>query len=110
MKKQLVAIPTNTELLFIHKKDLLYFCGEGSYTNIYLQNGRKITISKHLKEIETTMDDEDFVRIHNSHLINIHHAISYMNSNANCVKMSNGEELSVSGHRKKKLMDYFIRL
>lgn len=106
----MVAIPTNIELLFVRQEDILYCCGEGSYTNIYLQNNRKITVSKHLKEIETMLNSEEFVRIHNSHLINIYHAMAYANSNYNCVRMSNGEELSVSRSRKKELMDYFIRL
>ena len=110
MAKKMVAIPTSTELRFVHKNDILYCCSEGSYTNIYLAKGQRITISKHLKEIETSIRGEDFIRIHNSHLINVNHAVAFVNSNYNCVRMSNGEELSVSRNRKKELMDYFIRL
>lgn len=110
MEKQHLAITTNTALIFVNKSEVLYCCGDGSYTNIYLEGGRKITVSKHLKEIEVAINDKNFVRVHNSHLININHAIAYVNSNHNCVKMRNGEELSVSRNRKKDLMEYFIKL
>lgn len=110
MKKRHLAITTTTALIFVNKDEVLYCCGDGSYTNIYLEGGRKVTVSKHLKEIETALNDDAFVRVHNSHLININNAAAYVNSNYNCVKMKNGEELSVSRNRKKDLMERFIKI
>jgi len=110
MPKSHLAITARTGLLFIKRAEILYCCSEGAYTHIYLEGGRKLTVSKNLKEVEATLQDEQFVRIHASHLVNLDHAVGYINNSYNCVKMSNGEELSVARSRKQELMDCFVRI
>ena len=109
-RKEHLAITTTTGLTFVKRSELLYCCSDGAYTNIYLIGGRKLTVSKNLKEVEATLSDELFIRVHNSHLINLDHAIGYINNSYNCIKMSNGEELAVSRNRKKELMGCFVKI
>ncbi len=110
MSKSYIAITARTGLIFVKRADVLYCCSEGAYTNIHLEGGRKLTVSKNLKEVEATLQDEQFVRIHASHLVNLNHTMGYINNNHNCVKMSNGEELNVARSRKQELMDCFVRI
>lgn len=110
MRKEHLAITTTTGLTFVKRKEVLYCCSDGAYTKIYLAGGRKLTVSKNLKEVETSLNDEEFIRIHNSHLINLNHAVGYINNSYNCVKMSNGEELAVSRNKKKDLMECFTKI
>ncbi len=97
-------------MTFIKRADVLYCSSEGAYTSIFLDNGNKLTVSKNLKEVQSALQDEQFVRIHASHLINLAHTIGYFNHNDNCVKMRNGKKLSVARSRKQALMDCFVRL
>ncbi len=110
MKKEYLAITTSTGLNFINRNEIMYCLSDGSYTNIYLKGGRKLTVSKNLKEVESVLVDSQFVRIHNSHLINLSHAEGYINNGHNCVKMNNGEELAVARNRKKDFLDLFDKL
>lgn len=110
MRKAYLAITTNTGLIFAKRSDILYCLSDGSYCNIYLDGGRKLTVSKNLKEVETTLNDDRFFRIHHSHLINLDHAYSFINNAHNCVKMSNGEELAVARNRKKGFLELFTKL
>ncbi len=110
MRKENLAITSTTGLTFVKRTDLLYCCSDGAYTKIYLAGGRKLIVSKNLKEVEKALADDNFIRIHNSHLINLDHAIGYINNNYNCVKMSNGEELAVSRNKKKDLMECFVKI
>lgn len=110
MRRDYLAITTNTGLIFAKRSDILYCLSDGAYCNIYLLGGRKLTVSKNLKEVETTLDDDRFYRIHHSHLINLDHVYSYLNNQQNCVKMSNGEELAVARTRKKGFLELFVRL
>ncbi len=110
MKKEYLAITTNTGLNFINRSEIMYCLSDGSYTHVYLEEGCKFTVSKNLKEVENTLSDPQFVRIHNSHLINLSHAVGYINNGHNCVQMSNGEELAVARNRKKEFLNLFDRL
>lgn len=110
MKKNHIAITTNTGLTIIKREEVLYCLSDGSYAHIYVEGGRKLTVSKNLKEVEKILANDSFFRIHNSHLINLEHARSFINHNHNCVKMSNGEELTVSRNRKKEFLELFTKL
>lgn len=110
MSRNHIAITTNTGLSFINRSEVMYCLSDGSYTHIYLEGGRKLTVSKNLKEVSSLLADESFFRIHNSHLINLDYAHSFINNNHNCVKMSNGEELAVSRNRKKEFLELFTKL
>lgn len=110
MSRNHIAITTNTGLTFIQRAEIMYCLSDGSYAHIYLEGGRKLTVSKNLKEVTATLNDERFVRIHNSHLINLDHIHSFINNNYNCVKMSNGEELAVARNRKKEFLELFTKL
>lgn len=110
MRKDYLAITTNTGLIFLKRTDIMYCLSDGSYCHIYLVGGRKLTVSKNLKEVEATLADACFFRIHHSHLINLDHVRSFINNNHNCVKMSNGEELAVARNRKKGFLELFTKL
>lgn len=110
MKKNHLAITASTGITFVKRTDVLYCCSEGAYTTIYLDGGKKLTVSKNLKEVQAKLEDALFIRIHASHLINLDHTVGYLNNNYNCVKMSNGEELNVARSRKQELMDCFTRI
>jgi len=64
MRKEHLAITTTTGLTFVKRTEVLYCCSDGAYTNIYLIGGRKLTVSKNLKEVEATLSDELFIRVH----------------------------------------------
>lgn len=110
MNKKNLAISTQNGLVFIKRTDLLYCLSEGAYSHLYLQDGRKLIVSKNLKEVENILADPQFVRIHNSHLINLSHTTNFTNNGVNCVTMSNGEELAVARNRKKGFLELFAKL
>lgn len=105
-----IAITSRTGLTFIRRTEIMYCLSDGSYAHLHLAGGRKLTVSKNLKEVEVLLGDDAFFRIHNSHLVNIDYVRSFINSSHNCVKMSNGEELAVARNRKKDFLELFVRL
>ena len=110
MTQEFITVTTNTGLTFIKRSDIMYCLSDGSYTHLYLAGGRRLTVSKNLKEVTTSLNDSRFIRIHNSHLINVEHINNFINSGHNCVQMSNGEELAVARNRKKAFLELFVKL
>lgn len=78
---------------------------DGNYTVIILP-GRKITVSKTLKEIERQLAENPiFFRLHNSHLVNVTHITKYIRGEGGSVILSNHEEIGVSRSRKNDLLE-----
>ena len=102
---QQISIPTAEGMQLIEANRIMYCTGEGSYTNIHLDNNTDHLISKTLKYIEKKLKDYPFfIRIHNSSLINLNKLKSYVRSDGGYVIMHNNKTLSVSKQRRSTLL------
>ncbi|MDP5044770.1 MAG: LytTR family transcriptional regulator DNA-binding domain-containing protein, partial [Leeuwenhoekiella sp.] len=53
-----ISIPCSEGYLMMNAEDILYFESEGSYTNIFTTENKKILTSKNLKEVEVMLKSE----------------------------------------------------
>ena len=61
-------------------------------------------MTKTLKEYEELLKDYDFIRVHNSHLINLHHVKNYTRGEGGTVTMSDGTIVDVSRRKKEEFL------
>lgn len=105
-----IALQT-TQGIFIHEINTILKCtSEGNYTNIHFTDGKKLLISKPLKEFEDLLCNNGFERIHHSHIINLNHLISFIFKDGGYVIMSDKSSLPVSKRKKASLMEYLNHL
>jgi two-component system LytT family response regulator len=69
--------------------------------------GRKIMVSRTLKEIEELLEGQPFLRIHHSHLVNLNEITRYVRGEGGYVIMSDNSSVSVSRSRKEALLQCF---
>jgi two-component system, LytTR family, response regulator len=82
---------------------------DGNYSYIYTDEGKRFVSSKNLKLFEKYLENYNFVRIHNSHVINLA-KIDNLNTKDNLeVIMLNGEILPISVRKKQDLIKKFDR-
>ncbi|GAB5527930.1 MAG: LytTR family DNA-binding domain-containing protein [Roseivirga sp.] len=86
-------------------EDIVWCVAEGSYTRFKLLEGPEIMVSKNLKSYEEILSGQDFVRIHNSYLVNINHIKRFERTEGGVVIMENGGVLPVSVRKKDSLMN-----
>jgi two-component system, LytTR family, response regulator len=71
---------------FIKVKDIVMLAAEGSYCQIYLNNGEKLLTSKNLKHFEDRLAHIPFFfRSHKSYMINLKKVLEYNKSENNVV-------------------------
>ncbi|MCE7991217.1 MAG: response regulator transcription factor [Roseivirga sp.] len=86
-------------------EDIIWCVAEGSYTRFKLLDGPEIMVSKNLKSYEEILAGQDFIRIHNSYLVNINHIKRFERTEGGVVIMENGGVLPVSVRKKDSLMN-----
>ncbi len=95
-----IILPTQ-EAMYVVKLDQILRCEtSGSYTTFFLIDGRKIMVSKPLKNYEDLLEPPLFFRIHQSHLININSIVSY--SREGMVHMSDKSVVPISRSKKEQ--------
>jgi two-component system LytT family response regulator len=105
--KERIAVSTQEGLLFIKVSEIMYCISDSNYTYIHLDNNKKILVSKTLKDIESMLIDEGFLRIHNSNLINLQKIEKYIRGDGGYVIMDDNKSLNVSRSKKDQLLAIF---
>jgi two-component system LytT family response regulator len=97
----------NTEgLHIVYYEELIYCVADSNYTYLFIENKKKITVSKTLKEIEKILEsNSNFMRIHQSFIINLEKIKNISRIDAHlAVVMSDGKELFVSRSKRDEFM------
>jgi two-component system, LytTR family, response regulator len=102
-QKNKIAIRNNDAIEYLEINEIIRCEADNNYTKIYLTNTKRLLVSKTLKEFEAILEMHDFVRIHQSHLINKEHLKRYIKSEGGMVILSDGTELPVARARKDSL-------
>lgn len=104
-----IAIPTLEGISFFDLDELIHLDADSNYTILYFTNDRKILASRTLKEFEDQLGDERFIRLHNSHLVNINFISRYIKGEGGQVVLANGKVIDVSRRKKADLMKLLLQ-
>lgn len=101
---------TSEGVTFLEIDKLVRLEADSNYTHIHTMNGKRITSAKTLKEYEEQLAGKFFFRIHNAHLVNLHHIEKYIKGDGGYVITSDGANLEVSRRRKQELLDALLHI
>lgn len=100
-----LALPTAEGLTFIKVNEVLYLKASGNYTEIFMRDGQKYLVSRHLKEYDDLLAEQSFFRIHHSTLININFIKNYVRGEGGYVIMTDSSSLDVSRRKKEAFLE-----
>ena len=101
---QRIAFPGREGFEFIEAGKIVYALAEGSYTHVFLNDKRKLVISRTLSDIEEMLPPDLFHRIHHSTLVNLSHVTHLFKTDGGYIVLDSGEKLAVSKSKKESLM------
>jgi two-component system LytT family response regulator len=104
-QEQRLCLVTLTGFYVVSLADIVYCEAEGPYTNFYLLQDKKICVSRPLSDYELLLSDVDFLRVHKSFLINLHHTREYRRGEGGVVILSNGAGIDVSRRKKDVFLE-----
>ena len=103
-----ICIKSYGDYRFIDAEDIVYAKADNNSTDIYMNNGDMITAFKTMKHFENTLPNE-FVRIHNSYIINMNYVSRIHLGNSICYIKNSKIQLPFSKSYKKNV-DMIINL
>jgi two-component system LytT family response regulator len=104
MTPKKIALPQLGGVSYIDVDEMASLEADGNYTIIHKTNLQKLVICKSLKEFDDLLDDNIFVRVHKSYIINMHYVKEFSTMEGGLVKMTDGNEWSIS----RRQMDVFL--
>lgn len=102
--KKRITINTDGKLLFLDVDDIIYVESDGNYSTLFLQNEKKIVVTKKLKEVDAILPEHYFFRIHNSYIINLGKIKAFI-KNEGYVVMDSNHKIPVARQRKSDFLE-----
>ncbi|MBS1751236.1 MAG: response regulator transcription factor [Bacteroidetes bacterium] len=104
-----IALSSGDGLIFIPTSDIVYCEAESNYTTVVLTGGKKVVVSKVLKEIDEALSGPDFFRVHSSFLINLNHIKKFVRVDGGYIVMDNDATINISRSRRQEFMEMFSK-
>lgn len=99
-----IVLKTSDSLNVANIQDILRCEAYGNYTWIYLNNSKKVLVSRSLKEFDDMLSEYGFFRVHNAHLINMAYLERCEKTKGGNVYMKDQAEVPVAFARKQALL------
>jgi two-component system LytT family response regulator len=102
-----ISVPTISGCDFVDPKNVLWCRSEGVNTTFYLSDKSQIKTNHNLGSFEDVLYNNNFFRIHNSTMINMHWISQYVKGKGGYVILMDGTKLPVSQRRKIEFLEKF---
>jgi two-component system LytT family response regulator len=99
-----IALPTMEGLQMIPVHSIISCEADDNYTTLMLKNNKKIVVSCTLKVIEELLEENSFIRVHRSYLVNLDEIEKYVKTDGGYVVMSDGSQIFISRNKKEELL------
>jgi two-component system LytT family response regulator len=100
-----IALPQLGGITFLDVDEIISLEADSNYTIIHKQDMQKSVVTRTLKDFEDILDNNQFVRIHKSHIVNLKYITEYSTTDGGIVKMTDGNVWSVS----RRQLDLFLQ-
>lgn len=100
-----ISLPSNDGLIIVEIQDIVRFEAAGNYSTVFLSHGDSIVVTKTLNQFEEILTGLLFIRVHNTHLINLRYVKKYQRGQGGVVTMNNGTQITVSRTRKNEFLE-----
>jgi two-component system LytT family response regulator len=102
--KRKIVLKTMERIYSVDLHDVIRFESDGGYTKVYLLDGKRIMVSRTMKEFDDLLTDVGFLRVHNSHLINMNYLFCFEKTEGHIV-MKDDSIVPVSNRKKEQLLE-----
>jgi two-component system, LytTR family, response regulator len=109
MPPEKIIIKTVESIFVVLKSQIIRCESFKNYTTIILKDENNILASQTLKTFEILLPYPDFLRIHQSHLINTNY-IKRIDKSGACIIMSDNSKIPIACRKREMLMNYIESL
>jgi len=99
-----IGLATMNEIQFVATDDIIRLEAASNYTHFYIEDVPRITVSHTLKYYEDLLDNGQFMRVHQSHIVNLRKVKKYIKGKVGSVMMSDSCSIDVSPKHKEDFL------
>jgi two-component system, LytTR family, response regulator len=110
LESKKIILNTSEKIHVVEIDNILRCESDNYYTHFYFENDGHLLISKTLKEVESLLEGNNFIRPHKSHLINIRFIRNFSRDDGGMITLSDETKIPVSRRKKEKILEIINNL
>ena len=99
-----MALTTAEGIYLVDRTHITRVEAMSNYSVFILSDSKKIVVSKTLKEYENILNDDHFMRINRSVIVNLDYVVKYRKGDGGTLAFADGTEVEVSSLKKEELL------
>jgi len=103
-KDHKLALASTKEIRFVHTEEIIRCESSNAYTQFYLTDGKNIIVSKPIFEYEELLTSYDFIRCHQSHLVNKKFIKSLVKEDSGYLLLNDNTRIPISRGKKENVL------
>lgn len=99
-----LALHTQDKIHIVNISDIIRCESNVNYTEFHFVGGKKLLVTKTLKDFEDLLSDQGFYRVHQSHLINTKYIKEFVKTDGGYLLMNDGCQVPVSTRKRPEVI------
>lgn len=100
-----LSLHTQERILVVTISDIIRCESDGNNTWFFLKGGEKILVTRTLKQFDQMLEKHHFIRVHQSHLVNLHYLHEYVKKDGGYLSLKNGDHIPVAQRKKQEVIE-----
>ncbi|NVK09311.1 MAG: response regulator transcription factor [Tenacibaculum sp.] len=105
-----ISLNTSDKIMVVNLDDIVRCQSDNNYTEFFMNDGQKILVGKTLKHFADMLKEYDFLRVHQSHLINIQFIKEFIKSDGGYLVLKNKTTVPVSVRKKNEVISVLEKM
>jgi len=105
-----IILKTSESIFMVNIQDIIRCESDDCYTKFFLIDGKKIMVSKTLKEFEELLCEYSFFRPHQSHIVNLNFMDRFDKKSGGTIYMKDNSKVPVSSRKRNSLLKTIDKL
>jgi two-component system, LytTR family, response regulator len=110
LQEKKIILKTTDNIYLLGLKDIICCESDNNYTGIFTSDGKKILISKTLKEYDTLLTGCGFYRVHKSFLINLAHIQRFEKQDGGFIVLTNDMKIPVASRKRDEMLELLEKM
>ena len=102
--KEFISVKADYKTQLVKIADIVYLESAGEYVRLHIEDNTTITTLFRLKNMETTLPQDTFLRVHRSYIVNLKRIASYTRGR---IFLDNGEYIPLGENYKERFFEIF---
>ncbi len=100
-----LALNTLDKLHIVNISDIVRCESDVNYTQFFFSNGNKLLVTKTLKDFEDLLSEHQFIRVHQSHLVNVNFIKEFVKGDGGYLVMTDKTSVPVSTRKRMAVVE-----